>query len=297
MTDDNDDFFTAIALSLDTNSDRAVGSIPDDEDLAALADGRLDATRRSQVISHLVSDENLYARWVALQSAIHVQLEYVAEIHKSSTTAKSAEGFLATLTSWIALIARPRYAGGLAALMLAVIFSPALVPEYSQNMDALYDAAPGAQIESHRSVAGSRGLTELSATARSTTSQLVEGGLAAGERALGLEADSETGVSRYTVLSLYNKLGLIRPSWRARYELGRWLYLASIQCRVSSDEAVFASVLDQLQQIREALPRSGLSDQNSLNNIVDAYNLAGQANFRVCVAAERGLEYIGSPVP
>lgn len=60
-----DEYLSRIALAL-TQAQPAQGSEPDDEDLAALLDNMLDATRRKEVISHLANNPALYQRWQQL---------------------------------------------------------------------------------------------------------------------------------------------------------------------------------------------------------------------------------------
>lgn len=60
-----DEYLSRIALAL-TQRPALQGTPPDDEDLAALLDNMLNEERRSEVISHLAHDPDLYQRWQQL---------------------------------------------------------------------------------------------------------------------------------------------------------------------------------------------------------------------------------------
>ena len=132
-----------------------------------------------------------------------------------------APGWFKTLVDWFR---NPAAAGMLSAGLLLVLFAPVMRPEYSGGIDRLYDSVAATPEALQASAA--RGLPPPAARAP---------------------------------LSMYNRVGLLRPSWRARYEFGRLTALARLQCRASPEAADYAGIRARYRAVKEALAGAGPS--------------------------------------
>ncbi|WP_162925724.1 hypothetical protein [Isoalcanivorax indicus] len=103
------------------------GPAPDSEDLAALLDGSLDATRRAQVISYLLVDDDLYEEWLLLSE--HADLLPAPAPAPVATGDETTD--LDTLTWW------QRLTGWRPAVLVGAVAATALV--ITLNRDATQD--------------------------------------------------------------------------------------------------------------------------------------------------------------
>lgn len=281
-----------IALQLTRRQIAAVGEPPGDEELAALSDGKLENTRRAQVMSHLAADEALYARFIALQSATAF-VEGESESTQRSAMASHQPTFAERLRAWLRA---PVFAGAITA-MLVILLMPTLRPDYSREVDELYDNIAVSELDS-RAIPESGQMDRPDpdkALALSTTRQLMEAGVRTGLEQVGLSQGLPgLSASGFEWLSLYNRIGLIQPSWRARYELGRLTALATLQCRADIAAADYAAILDQYQAVRAVLINvEGMSEYAALQYILAAFDQAGDARIQVCLAASRAGSFLG----
>ena len=298
-----------LARALTKRKDPA-GPPPSYDELLALADGNLSAARRAQVIAHLANDRHCYRRWVALGDAL-------AAADKPAAAPPVTR--LSPLRRLLDGLTRPAAAGALAAALAVAVAAPLspswFEPDYSRAIDRLYEDTPpratrglggfsnlyNALPPSAAALADpplslpTRGLS-LSAPAleRSTTRQLMEAGARAGLVALPGLSLPGLPFSRLSPLPMYKRVGLLRPSWRARYELGRLTALTGWQCRSGPPRADYAPILAQYTALRRALG-GDYAEQPALKPLLAALDLAGDARYRVCTAARRGLEFLAAP--
>ena len=74
---DRDDLAIArLTLNISKSASTPVGPVPDEAELAALVENKLETVRRAQVISHIANNNGLYERWLQLVDA----LVYVGEM-------------------------------------------------------------------------------------------------------------------------------------------------------------------------------------------------------------------------
>ena len=276
-----------LARALTKRKDPA-GAPPSYDELLALADGNLSAARRAQVMAHLANDRHCYRRWVALGDAL-------ARADKSAAAPPPTR--LSPLRRLLDGLTRPAAAGALAAALAVAVAAPLspfwFEPDYSRAIDRLYDNTPP---RATRGLGGLYNAVPPSAPAleRSTTRQLMEAGARAGLVALPGLSLPGLPFSRLSPLPMYKRVGLLRPSWRARYELGRLTALTGWQCRSGPPRADYAPILAQYTALRRALG-DGYAEQPALKPLLAALELAGDARHRVCTAAQRGLEFLAAP--
>ena len=286
------------------------GPSPSYDELLALADGNLSAARRAQVMAHLANDRHFYRRWVALGDALAAADKPVAAPPPATR--------LSPLRRLLDGLTRPAAAGALAAALAVAVAAPLspswFEPDYSRAIDRLYEDTPPR---------ATRGLGDLynavpplapvlaladsplspptralspsaPALERSTTRQLMEAGARAGLVALPGLSLPGLPFSRLSPLPMYKRVGLLRPSWRARYELGRLTALTGWQCRSGPPRADYAPILAQYTALRRALG-DDYAERPALKPLLAALDLAGDARYRVCTAARRGLEFLAAP--
>ena len=300
-----------LARALTKRKDPA-GAPPSYDELLALADARLSAARRAQVIAHLANDRHCYRRWVALGDAL-------AGADKPAAAPPPAT-WLSPLRRLLDGLTRPAAAGALAAALavaVAMPLSPLLFePDYSRAIDRLYEDTPPRATRSLGSLGDLYNAVPPSAPAlapldpplapptralspsapapeRSTTRQLMEAGARAGLVALPGLSLSGLPFSSLSSLPMYKRVGLLRPSWRARYELGRLTTLTGWQCRAGPRQADYAPILAQYTALRRAL--GDYAERPALKPLLAALELTGDARYRVCTAAERGLDFLAAP--
>ncbi|MCH8544426.1 MAG: hypothetical protein LAT61_12715 [Alcanivorax sp.] len=124
------------------------GPIPDSEDLAALLDNSLDATRRAQVISHLLVNDDLYEDWLLLTE--HADLlpdarpQTAAEVTTATAPAGAENPWWLRLGSWRPTMA----AAAVIALVVGIAYNPATDPvdklyaEYGSGLHQTLAALP-----------------------------------------------------------------------------------------------------------------------------------------------------------
>ena len=297
-----------LARALTKRKDPA-GAPPSYDELLALADGNLSAARRAQVIAHLANDRHCYRRWVAVGDAL-------AGADKPAAAPPPATR-LSPLRRLLDGLTRPAAAGALAAALAVAVAAPLspswFEPDYSRAIDRLYEdtppratrglgdlynALPSAPVLAFADPPLSPPTRALSLSAaaleRSTTRQLMEAGARAGLVALPGLSLPGLPFSGLSPLPMYKRVGLLRPSWRARYELGRLTALTGWQCRSGPSRADYAPILAQYTALRRALG-GDYAEQPALKPLLAALDLAGDARHRVCMAAQRGLEFLAAP--
>ena len=291
MTLEPKDLFCAkLALAL-SDSPEPQGEPPSDEDLAALAEGTLDAARRAEVMSYLAGDSGCYEHWVALCGARAA----IGEDAAASGPAPAGEdppnpGPLRRLADWLW---QPAPAGALAALAaVALVMGPGYIsPDYSRAIDRIYEDVAYESVAAPLPTRNMRALAPPQVDL-STTRQLMESGARAGLTAISPDLSLPGLAFELSSLSNYNRLGMLRPSWRARYELGRLTAVARWQCRNAAQDADYGAMLTQYGALRRALGAAIYTEQAEVEHLLASLDLAGDARDRVCTAAERGVRFL-----
>lgn len=280
-----------MALHLARASGPAVGPPPSDEELAALLEQRLDANRHAQVLSHLLADEVLYARWFALRESVAWLGEPAATHSPQAATPVPEHRGLAGLLR--ALFARPAWSGAVAAALLAVILLPAgLRPDYAGEIDRLYGTLPtvtGADWPPATGTAVRAAGPMASGPLRTQLGQ----GLRAGMDRVGPEFALPGVAPEHLARSdLADRFARGLPSRRAAYELGRLTVVATIACRQAPQSEIFDETLRQLRAIREELASAGSREAAPLVAALEPVAGAPDAAYAVCASATRVLDWV-----
>ena len=134
-----DQLSALLGLDLAVPDREPSGPIPDSEDLAALLDNSLNATRRAQVISHLLVNDDLYEDWLLLTEHADLLPDTSPQTAVVATTTQAGADnpWWLRLGSW-----RPTMAAAAAiALVVGIAYNPATDPVdklYAQYGDGMH---------------------------------------------------------------------------------------------------------------------------------------------------------------
>ncbi len=203
-----------------SEAESPVGAASDLEDLAALLDNRLDATRRAQVISHLAQDPELYAQWQQLLTYHHLLPQ--SEIAEAPGITVWSQ-LHARLGRWLTPVSGSVLASAL--LVGTLVFWPQqqtltvddLYASHQSQLISFLDQRPILKIRALPKVMNDHQVQILAGIEQGQRSVGKTGSIA-GIAAAQLDAASEQYQQRY---------GETRTE---RFQLGRWLLISQALC-------------------------------------------------------------------
>lgn len=265
-----DQLSALLGLDLAVPDREPSGPLPDSEDLAALLDNSLNATRRAQVISHLLVNDDLYEDWLLLTE--HADLLPDARPQTEAVAAQPGADnpWWLRLGSWRPTMA----AAAVIALVVGIAYNPATDP-----VDKLY-AEYGSGL--HQTLAGLPDVTSRSPSRPWETWQLaLASGLDEGLDTLGYQRNLyDIDRERLHGASVRYR-GLRNTQLDEVRDAGRLALLGVLVC-AQQDDAAAESVM------RELSPRWS---SVSANSPITAPELdPADALESACVAGEWALQ-------
>ena len=257
-----------------------VGAEPNDEELAALYESRLDNVRRAQILSHIANSQTVYDRWIRCVEAI----TFMEEIESASTVneraaqkdiPESSVGFFKSLFSSPAGI----FGGGLATaaiIVLAVFIAPTMQSEFDfqagidgayrdwgNNLDNEWAALPSAAKPKPK--LSQRGFFSKPKS-KSDIQKVLETGLKAGVETIGTQPLIDLGIEVKNLSSVHSAevTSLTSDQYSTVYETGRLVAVLAPQCHIDPDSERISNLIAVLDILTRKLALISVSEISQL---------------------------------
>lgn len=269
-----------LALQVEGGDRQLYGNPPTAEELAAMAESRLDDTRRVQVMSYLANDPQYYRQWITLVESIQDETLSVTE---QSPQIKPV-GAMQRVTDWLSNnFGKAAFASGTGAFAVAAAVILMLQPsaDLNQGVGTAYDRW-GSQWDSvPEPTLGQRG-AKLVFGEKSAESKALSGGIATGLAALG-PTFSINGVSEDEVTLSSVETGLDENTFEVFHESGRIAAISHFRCQQTTDPEFYTHVNGLLDKVGSKLQTVSGAQSTALGDVLQA---KGDAKQRVCQFAE-----------
>lgn len=258
----NDLILANLALHLGKPNGQRVGDEPTYEELAALADNRLEPVRRAQILSYIANDASIYQRWIqVVQAVTDFSDASDFELQPESTEAQHKRGLVSRIAD--ALFGNSLRAGAFgggvatAAIALAVLILLAPIDHLSRVNDVYDQWSPDIQAQwestAHRSKndpSDSRAFTF-----RTETQQVLAYGYHSGAVLLGPDKFSSLGIKLDQELGEAPSMPatLSRQQYKLLLLLGKVSALTTLQCDLPQLDKDFSRVYSAVEHLLQEL--------------------------------------------
>ena len=307
--ENRDRAIACLSLTIGKSNSSPIGSSPNEIDLAALIEGTLDPIRRSQVISHIVNNPELYSRWLRLID----DLVYLGEIENqdNSLTASTAiKVRTKSLRESVKEFFSPKtigiFGGGFAVATIALLVILALplkqVIQISQNIDDAYiDWGPSLTAEWANTpdsakpkpkYSSSRKFT-FKAHEKSDIKKIIETGFKAGSKNIlnypykSLRIDP-TALAN---VSAAQSTGVAQDQYDLFFNTGRLTALASLQCVIDPQSQRLDSLYSIAQIIVVNLQKLSLPE---INPLLKNFGSARDRAQDICDFSDKIISYLNN---
>lgn len=248
-----------LALQLDNKKIKdAVGTEPSDEDLTALYENQLDATRRAQIMEHIANSTTVHERWIRCVES----LSYLEESNNpKSVTNKNKQGFFETLFDFVTI---KQLLGGTLTAAMAFVVVISILPQQQPELNielSLNDAynSWGGKLENEwKTLPADQKPTPVYSSDRSffskpkiksTVQQILETGFKISLDQIGGKPFKDFGIVITSLASLPNSdFSSIKPEhYTTLVHTGQLAALAAIQCKLNP-------LSERLNKLTSALP-------------------------------------------
>ncbi|MDH5546463.1 MAG: hypothetical protein OEZ43_12785 [Gammaproteobacteria bacterium] len=295
MSDKKENALAYVGIQLGGAKAAAVGHMPSDEDLIMLFYGRLDETRKAQVLSHIANAADVYERWihcVEVNSLFDERRDSVK--HDPVSTQAHRHGWAQQFKELL-FGRRTWFIGGGFAATFVVLMSVTLVVinrdvSHSVSIDLIYQEH-GVSLTQQWAVKPRTPHPTTQSTSRSffvkksRVRVLLETGFGKGIDSLGEKAFSELGISKSSLadtLSQSTEEGYI-------IELGRLAAISSMQCEVQNKQLVSEKLSAIASNLLDDIKTTNTPEIASLK---DAIARGDSANEQLCHFSDALIEII-----
>lgn len=269
-----------LALQVEGGDRQLYGNPPTAEELAAMADNKLDDTRRAQVMSYLANDPQYYRQWITLVESLHDETQSAIE----QTPQIKPVGAMQRVTDWLSNnFGKAAFATGTGAFAVAAAVILMLQPavDLNKGVGTTYDRW-GKQWDSvPKPSLGQRGAT-LVFGEKSGESKALAGGIASGLAALG-PTFKINGISADEVALTPGETGLDETTFEVFHESGRIAAISHFRCQQTTDAAFYGHVNGLLDKVDEDLQSVTGEQSAALGKVLHS---KADAKQRVCQFAE-----------
>jgi hypothetical protein len=298
-----------LALQLGQQATSVVGSEPNDEELAALYENRLDTTRRAQIMGHIANNPAVYQRWIRCVETLSFMEEVEAQstsapISQESPAYKTQEqlkpkGFLDSFLEWISGHRAGVFGGGFAtaaiALLVVFLFPYQKEMNVQQQLDDAYLswgillndewAAFPTHKKPKRKFASSRSFFDKP---KSDIQQALETGFKTGVEKLGKESYQGFGIDIDNLASVNASqvATLTAEQYQALTQTGQLTSIIAIQCTMDPSSNRITNLYPVVQSL---IKQVKIISDNQAQKLVSGVEAITDKNSAVCHFSDNAI--------
>ena len=264
-----------LALGLSqSKADNATFAAPSDEELAAMLEGKLDTTRRAQIMDSMANDSETFARWMALvETADTLGLESFAQAEAVTTP-----GFFASIAESLRNQFKTLAASGTGLAAAASVF---LIFSGDSGLDSdiedLYSSHGSRWSQMPVEQISTRSASGLLKKTLSAEDKALKQGVLKGIESLGPEFSLQ-GANKSTTAT-DAEIDLSDKGYALLHSTGEIAALVHFKCALGAEPEFYSQTLGLLEALQPELSANEGATHQALDKVISR---SGDDETRVC---------------